>query len=446
MRIARVWFLSIIALLALSCASANKLSQRSERALAAGDLRGAYEQARAAVAKSPSNPRAKKAFATASSRLVEDRKTRITTIAGVDTVAAAQQVLALSELRGEIMRYGAVLPADTAFAHRETALRLGAAGILYSRAESELESGRPKLAWADFRAVGAYAPGYRDVGRRIDEAYTQALSRVAFLPLADQAGVPGISRALADRIYAEVSPHIRDDDLRFTQVMDPGEVYARITVAELDELDRDDAVRIGRRLGVDEVVTGRVYGLRSRTNSREYDGTLYRKIVDRDTSGEKRVRYVEQDFHAVEREREVTVHYDLELVDVDDETSLAVQSDAPTAYARVVFTDFQAQGDCGDYCLVPPQLAQSNRERADRIETQWKSHFGSWTVPSLLERARKERTHRRYAGGDRAAFFSDCHARPVWLGELPGENDLAGIALDAIGRPVLGILRELDAK
>jgi hypothetical protein len=446
MRIARVWSLSIVALLALSCASANKLSQRSERELAAGDLRGAYEHARAAIAKEPSNPRAKAAFATAAGRLVDDRKARIAAIAAVDTIAAAQQVLALAELRGEIARLGAALPADTAFTRRETALRLGAAGIFYARAERELSSGRPKLAWADFRAAAEFASGYRNVGRRIDEAYKLALARVAFLPLADEAGVPGISRALADRMYAEVAPHIRSDDLRFTRLVTPGEVYTRITVAELDQLDRDDAVRIGRRLGVDQVVTGRVYGLRSRTNTHDYDQTIYRKIVDRDTAGVERVRYVEQDFHAVEREREVTVHYDLEVVDVDDETSLAVHSDAPTAYARVIFTDFQPQGECADYCLVPPRLRESDREHADRLDAEWKNHFGTWTLPSLLERARKDRQHARYGSGDRGAFFGDCHARPVWLGELPGENELAGIALDVIAQPALGMLKELDAK
>lgn len=446
MRIARLGSLSVIVLLTLSCASANKLSERSERALAAGDLRGAYEQARAAVAKQPSNPRAKAAFATAAGRLVDDRKARIAAIAAVDTVAAAQQVLGLSELRGEIMRYGAVLTADTAFTRRETALRMGAAGILYARGERELSAGRPKVAWVNFRGVGEYAPGYRDVGRRIDEAYDEAVSRVAFLPLADQAGVPGISRALADRMYAEVSPHVSADDLRFTRLMDPGEVYARITVAELDDLDRDDAVRIGRRLGVDQVVTGRVYGLRSRTNTREFVGTIYRKIVDRDTSGTKRVRYVEQGFNAVEREREVTVHYDLEIVDVEAETSIVVHSDAPTAYARAVFSDFQPQGDCSDYTLLPPDLRESDRRRADRLESEWKSTFGSWTVPSLLERARSDRRHSRYSSGDRRSFFSDCREKPVWLGEVPGENELAGIALDAIGRPVLDMLKELDAR
>lgn len=446
MRIARGWSLSLIALLALSCASANKLSQRSERELAAGDLGGAYEHARAAVAKQPTNARAKAAFGAAATRFVEDRKARILTIAQVDTVAAAQQALALAGLRDEIARFGAALPADTAFARRDAAIRVGAASILYARAERELSARRPKEAWEDFRSAAEFASGYRDVGRRIDEAYSLALARVAFLPLADQAGVPGISRALADRMYAGVAPHIRPENFRFTRLVDPGQVYGRITVAELDALARGDALRIGRRLGADQVVTGRVYGLRSSTNTNTYHQTIFRKIVERDTSGARRERFVEQDFHAVEREREVSVQYDLEVVDVEDEVSLAAYTDAAAAYARVVFTDYQAQGDCADYCLVPPNLKQSDPARAKELEGEWKSHFGTWTLPSLLERARKDRTRARYTAGDRAAFFADCRERPVWLGELPSENDLAAIALDVIWQPVLGMLKELDEK
>ena len=446
MRIVRPWVPVVLALLALSCASANRLSRRSERELAAGDLEGAYEHARAAVAKQPANPRAKAAFDAAATRLVEDRKTRILAIAEADTVAAARQALRLADLRGEIARYGATFPADTAFFRHDAALRVGAAGILYTRAERELTARRPKEAWADFRGAAEFASGYRDVGRRIDEAYAQALARVAILPFADQAGVPGLSRSLADLTYARVAPHIRPDDFRFTRLLEPGQVYGSITVAELDALARGDAVRIGRRLGADQVVTGRVYGMRASTNTNTYHQMIFRKVVDRDSAGTRRERFVEQEFRAVEREREVSVHYDVEVLDVEDEASLVAYADATTAYARVVFTDFQAQGDCADYCLVPPGLRQSDRARAEKIEQEWKSHFGTWTLPSLLERARKDRTHARDSGGDRAAFFADCHERPVWLGELPGENDLAAIALDVIWQPVLGMLKELDAK
>jgi len=442
----RAWSLSLVALLALSCASANKLSQRSERELAAGDLRGAYEHARAAVAKKPANPRAQAAYRAASERLVADRKARVLAIAAADTVAAARQVLELVDLRAEIARYGATLSPDMPFGRQESTIRVGAAHILYGRGERELAARQPKLAWADFRSAAGFASGYRDLGRRIDEAYAMAVARVAILPLADQAGIPGISRTLADRMYAEVAPHVQPDDFQFTQLVDPAQVYGRITVSELDALARGDAIRVGHRLGVDQVVTGRVYGMRAHTNTSNYHETIFRKVVDRDTSGTRRERWVEQDFHAIQREREVSVHYDLEVVGVGNAASLANYSDGTAAYARVVFTDYQAQGDCSDYSLVPPGMKQSDPARVERVQAEWKSTFGNWTLPALLERARKDRGHTRYGGNDRSAFFNDCHERAVWLGELPSEDELAAIALDGVWQPVLGMLKELDAK
>ncbi len=446
MRHARRCSLALIALLALGCASANRLSRKSEQELAAGDLAAAYQHARRAVAKEPSNPRACAAFAAASTILVDDREARILSIAEVDTLAAAERALELAGLRGEIVRHGFALPPDTAFARHEAAIRAGAAGFHYAVAEHALAARSPKVAWAEFRDAQRFVAGYRDAGRRIDEAHAQGMARVAIIPFADQAGVPGISRALTDRVYAEVSRHVRPDQFVFTRLIDPTQVYSRITVAELDGLTRMDAIRVGRRLGADQVVTGRVYGLRTSTNTTAVHQMIFRKVVERDTSGKWRDRYVEQDFHAVERERIVTVQYDLEVVDTEDETSLVAFTDAVEGYARVVFTDFQVAGECGDYFVVPPGLKKSDSSRAERLEAEWKSHFGTWTLPSLLEKARNDRSRSRYSASDRQAFFGDCRERPVWLGGLPGENDMAAIALDVIWQPVLGMLKELDAK
>ena len=85
--------------------------------------------------------------------------------------------------------------------------------------------------------------------------------------------------------------------------------------------------------------------------------------------------------------------------------------------------------------------------RAKNREMEWKTDFGNWTLPALLERARKDRSHRHYGHGDRATFIQqDCGERPIWLAELPDERELALIALDGLWQPVLGMLQELDAK
>ena len=446
MRLARIRLFPVIALLALGCASANKLARQSEQDLAAGNLADAYRHALKAVSKSPNNEHARAAFTAAATRMADDRKARILSIAEVDTLAAAEQVLDLAAMRAEVAQHGVRLPPDSAFARSENAIRMGAASIHYAAAEHALAQHAPKRAWMEFRGVQRYAPGYRDVAQRMDQVHSDATARVAILPFNDQAGVPGLSRLLADRTYAEVSRHVTPSQFEFTVLVDPAHVYAHITVSELDRIDREAAFHIGRRLGADEVVAGRVYGLRSSTNTYEVHQSIYRRMVDRDTAGVRRERFIEQEFHAVERERAVTVQYDLEVLDVGNESSLTSYTDKVEGYARVVFTDFQPTGDCREYRLYPPGLKNSDPERASGIEREWKRHFGTWTLASLLEKSRDDRSRSRYTSADRGAFFGDCHERPVWLGGLPGDNDMASIALDVVWQPVLGMLRELDTK
>ncbi|HKQ58503.1 MAG TPA: hypothetical protein VJY35_11600 [Candidatus Eisenbacteria bacterium] len=446
MRIIRAGLVSVIALLALSCASANRLSQRSERALEAGDLRGAYEQARRAIEKQPNHPRARAAYTTAATRLVDDKEARILSIADVDTLAAAEQILELVDLRGDILQHNLTLPPDTLFARHETAIRVGAADVHYRAGARAMTERTPKTAWFEFQKAQRMVPGYRDTEKRIDQAFDQALARVAILPFEDQVRVPGISRMTFDRVYGQVAPHMRPDEFLFTRLVDPGQIYARITVAEQDRLTRDAAIRIGRGLGADQVVTGRVYGMRSSTNTTQVYQQIFRRIVDKDTAGVRRERYVEQDFHAVERERTVSVRYDFEVVDTRDENTLGNYSDEVEGYARVVFTDFQANGNCSDYCVVPPGLKKTDSERAEQLQSDWNRHFGTWKLPDLLEQARKDRHRTRYTSSDRRAFYSDCRERPVWLGGLPADDDMAVIALDPIWQPVLGMLKELDTK
>lgn len=437
---------TLLALLTLSCASANQLSKRSERELAAGDLRRAYQHARAALVKEPHNPNARTAYTRASHQLLADLKTRVLNIASVDTISAARQSREVSALRTEIARMGIAVPADPEYGRHETAILIGAAGICYTRGERELAGRQPKAAWTSFSMAREFVPTYRDVTRRIDQAFEMAVATVAILPFEDQTGVPGISQAISDRVYDAVSRRIPSDEYRFTRLVDRDKVYGRITLAELDELSRDRAVTIGRRVGADEVVMGRVYGLRSTTNSNRFTAIVYRKIVEQDTSGARRERWTEHEFTAVAREREVTVNYDVEVVDTHDRVALAKFTQGASAYARVVWTDFSASGDCGDYALATPAMRATQADRVRTIEQNWKQQFGTWTLPALLEHARKNRSHTRYQPSHRQAFFADCRERPVYLGGLPGEQELAGIALDGVWQPVVGVLKELDAK
>ncbi|HYM82094.1 MAG TPA: hypothetical protein VEY91_11885 [Candidatus Limnocylindria bacterium] len=434
------------ALLLLSCASASQLAIQSERELVAGNARRAYEKARKAVDKEPGNPHARAAMAAAATRLVEEWKRRTLTLAEVDTVAAARYSLELRSFRGELSRYQIEVPDDRAFADRERLLRSAAAGIYYWRGRDALAGGRPKRAWFELRSVREFELGYRDTETRIQEAFRAARTRVAILPFANQTGVPGLSQEITDLVYAEVVEGLDREQHTFTVLIEPERVYEQVTVSQLTEMPRSAALEVARKLRADRVVYGRFHSLRSSTNSDHYQQIIYHHVVEQDGQGHRVDSFVEQPFDAVVRERHVAVSYEMEVLDLRSRAPIASHMDVVEAVARVVWTDFQAVGDCGRYALVPATVRKTEPAKGKQADERWTKAFGEWTLPALLERARKDRQRKRYERRYRGEFLTDSRKRPVFLAELPSENDLAYVALHPIAQPVVETLRELDAK
>ena len=81
------------------------------------------------------------------------------------------------------------------------------------------------------------------------------------------------------------------------------------------------------------------------------------------------------------------------------------------------------------------------------MDSQWQERVGSWKLADLLLKARDARGRSKWSRDYRREFHgTDSRNRPVWLGELPGEDDLAFVALDDAWRPVLSTLQELDGQ
>lgn len=433
-------------LFAMSCASANKLADRSARELAAGNSREAYDKARRALEKERGNPAARDAMLAAATRIVDDWKPRIRNIAAVDTIAAARQVNELADFRDQVASYAIRVPADTAFGSDERALRMGAARAVYRRGVEALEDGRPKRAWAELQGVREFASGYRDTDALIRRARAEGLTRVAILPIADQADVPGLSQELTDWVYAESADGIDGQRTPFTELIPMEQVYAKATVAQLSSLTPGEAMALGVKLKADRVVMGRVFGVRAETRTDRYRETLVRKFTERDTAGREVIRWVEVPFDAVMREREVSVQYDYQVLDIRTGEAVAADGDRLTSFARVVWTDFRPDGDCNRYALISPDGRRADGTRARRIDDHWKQTFGEWTVPALLEASRTHRGRTQYQSRYRNEFRRDTRGRPVFMAELPREDDLVRNAVQAMGGPVLATLRALDTQ
>jgi hypothetical protein len=68
--------------------------------------------------------------------------------------------------------------------------------------------------------------------------------------------------------------------------------------------------------------------------------------------------------------------------------------------------------------------------------------MGVWDLKDFLRSSKEQRTRERYATRYRGEFYRNTRDTPVWLGELPGENEMASVAARDVWRDVL---RELQA-
>ncbi len=439
----RVWTLVAVALIAVSCASPARLARRSGQELAQGDVDKAYELARKAVEKDAGNADARAAYARASERLAADWRGRIRAQASADSLAAAEAVLRYTRFRSEVAAHGATTRDDADWAADEGLLYRTAASRYYRQGREALAAKKPKTAWRAFGDCRRFLPEYADVERQQDRAWRLASVRVALMPFADGVDVPGLALDTHRRTADELA---KATDLVFTRLVDADSVEGAISLAESRALSREAALAAAKKLGAQRVVIGRFLGLRSSSDSRESVHPLVHRVEVKDDKGATQVQYEASELHLVTRSREVRLTTEMEVVDVKTGTTLARRTIPGETFARVVWTDFRPVGDIGRYALMDPDRRKSEPDRAKDVDARWKEQAGSWTVPALLQRAKDGRDRERYKSDYRREFVGDTRPRPVWLGELPGEDELAFCAVNDLWRPVLAALEELDAK
>jgi len=434
------------ALALASCAGPNKLAQQSEEAFQKGDTQKAYERAARSLDKEPGNERGLRAITAAATRILDQRMSEIHSLATTDTVAAAWRVLDMDEFRQGLSRYDVAMPVSAAPLDEARALRSGAAGILYQRGRRDLDGGLPKKAYDEFDTARRFVPEYKDVVKRLRQAYEEARPKVALFPFANETDLRGLSIDLADQGFEKLQRTVKYPEYRFTELLERNRVYGVLPVLLLENVIRSDALRLGREIGADRVVIGRVHGLRSNTDTQTWHETVFRKVVEKDEKGVSTEHYVEQRVDILARGREVRMRYEYQVLDVADERVVFTLDDEAAAEAHAIYTSASVSGDCADYCLVPPDLQKADPKRAGHVEDQWKERYGSWTVPEVLERSRKERegSGRKHDYWSEPRYY-DSRNRPVFIEDVPPERELALRSLEPLWKRVLTTLRELDA-
>ncbi len=445
MKTSRAVHIAVLAgALLVSCASSEQLTVRSQRELNAGQPERAYQTAIVALKRRPDNAAALVALEAAAHALEARAAQRAFALAAADTLAAARALLDLQSFRIEVARHGGTLPRDPDIAAAEHTIRTAAAARQYADGAEEMQAGHPKSAYRRFLDARAFAPGYRDVEARVQAALDRASARLVILPFEDESGIPGLAEDVRHGLAAEVEHAVRPDQLTFTTWFPQAELERRMTVDEQRHMTREMAVALGRRIGAGRVMWGRIASPRTDSRTDRYEGSVYRREERRDSLGNRVDRFVEVPFTAVRRERRLSVHVTTEIINVDDETSLAHSDETPEAAARTVYTSYMPEGECDRYCLVPPAMRSADSDRADRLERGWHDTFGSWTVPGFLECARQNHGRRAYRRDFRGQFATNTMNQPVFLDDLPDEGDLMRNALDDLWRSAVSEVREQD--
>src|SRR5580765_637356 len=432
----------IAALLVLAgCAGPAKLTQQSQQKLAAGDAWRAWQLATHALDKEPGNPRARDAATAAGGAIAQDWERRIRALADVDSMQAADQVLEFADFRGNAARY-ATIPVGSGWANEEHTLRTTAARIYYKRGADAMESKRPKRAWDNFNQAEHYLSGYRDAAQRAGRAMDQAVTRVAIMPLRASGDLATIGAQVASDWTNDLTQHFVPN-AHFTRILPAGALANVMTVSQLGEMSRDDAVRLGHKVGAQRVVLASIGGVKTENHFDVFSETIARRVVDRDDSGHESERWINVPIEVVARVRDVKVEVDYEIISTRDGASLAHQRADRSTEARVVWTSYQPEGDVNAYSLVSSTVRSADPNRASRVETRWKTVCGaSATLQQVLEASRSSHGEDHYQRSALTHFIAG--ASFVFLTDLPPTNDLAYAALTKGCGPLQEELARLD--
>lgn len=431
--------LAILALIA-GCAGPTRLAEKSAQKLESGDMWRAWQLAIRALEREPLNPQAKAAATAAGNAIAADWERRITALAAVDTLKAADQVLQYAGFRGDAARYVTVEPGAT-WPAREKAIRGSAARTWYAEGVRAQTTRRPKAAYDAFHACERFVSPYRDAIKRADACYEKALTRIAVVPFASP-GDPAMGHDVSDQWRDALAQQLQPPATRFTRVLGADAITSKMTLSQLGRLSREDAVKLGRKAGADRIVWGSVGAVKSETRLLFFRDAVARRITQKNAAGEVITRWVDVPIEVVARIRDVAVDVDAEVVSTDDGSSLSHQRVPRSTSARVVWTSYVPEGELDRYALVSEAVRQANPERAKAVESHWREVCGEGVTLAQVLAARRETREGDYNKGMLGRFAMGTAF--VFLKELPPAEDLARAALMGGWQPLRQELARLD--
>ena len=437
----------VVLLIAVSlvagCAGSAKLTKKSEEKLASGDAWKAWQLATRALDKEPGNPKAQAAATKAGTAIVQDWQRKIRAYAELDSAKAAEEVLAMTDFRAEAARY-TTIPMGESWASEERTLRRAGARIHYGLGVDAANTGRPKKACSEFSEARRYVSDYRDVVKREDLAANDAMTHVVVVPFRASTDDRSFGAEVAQAWQDDLVENLAPPNTQFTRVVSGDQIRRSMTLADLDDVSREQAIRLARKGGAERVVWGSVGNIRSTTKLHLFHENVAHRVVDHGPGGAEVVRWVDVPIEVVSRVREVKVAVDYEVIDAKSGSALVHRHLDRATSARVVWTYDRFEGDPSSYSLVAEPVRAANPERAKEVESRWNDACGAGTtLVQVLEARQKAGSSGRYVKDALPRFAAG--AAFVFLEELPPADDLALNALAKSSGPVRDDLLKMDA-
>jgi len=435
----------LVIALAAGCASSSKLSKKSEEKLASGDAWRAWDLATKALDKEPGNPRARDAATKAGAAIAQEWQRKIHALAEVDSLNAAEEALKLADFRVQAARY-ATIPVGPDWPAEDHTLRHAGARAHYQNGLDAMNADRPKKAYMEFIDALRFDNAYRDAAKRAEHAQNEALTRVALVPFRTTSTDPSMGAQVAQAWQDDLVQGLSPTDAPFTRIVSGDAIKRSMTVADMEGLSREDAVRLGHKMGADRIVWGTVGPVHSTTRLNLFNDTVSRRVTVKDADGHETATWVNVPIEVVARVREVNAGVDYEIIDTSNGTSLVHRHLDRTTTARAVWTSYQPEGDIGSYALVSDTERSAHPDHARDVEARWKSVCGDAVTLAQVLQARRSNNPRDSDHGMRDAVTRFATgAAFVFLEDLPSGEDLAQGTLSRASGPLHDDLLKLDA-
>lgn len=425
------------------CAGPAKLAQKSQEKLDRGEYGRAWDLAVRALQKDAGNAQARAAASEAGNAMARQWEARIHALAASDSLAAADQVLALNDWRVGASHW-APISVSPSWAREEAALRSCGARTCYQRGTADLAAKRPKRAWLAFHDAQRYLPDYRDAAKLADKAREKAFARVAIVPLSAASSKAMLGREVAAAWRDDLAERFAPPDVNFTSILGSAAIEQQMSLGQLGRITRPEAIRMASKAGAQRVVWGSIGEIESKTSLHLFTDVVARRITQKNSDGTTTTRWVDVPIEVVARVRTVTVDADYEVVSTRDGATLAHREFQRSTSARVVWTSYAPEGDLAHYALVSDEVRSSNPSRAKAIESKWAEVCGTGTtLRQVLEARRGSRDSGHYVREALPRFVAGTAF--VFLQELPPAEDLAYAALARGWEPLHADLLRLDA-